>query len=100
MPDAACDVKLFSSGSLCLSSSVLALTAFDGSVCHGGSDQADGTDSVIVAGDHVIDLVGIAVGINDSHDGNVQLAGLSDSVALLAGVNDEQIGRASCRERV
>ena len=66
--------------------------ALDGGVSHSSSDQADGADSVVVAGDHVVDLVGIAVGIDNSDNGNVQLAGLSDGVALLAGVNDEQSG--------
>src|SRR5699024_1474905 len=44
---------------------------------------------VVVAGDDVIDLVGIAVGIDNGDDGDVQLAGLGHSNALLVGVNDE-----------
>ena len=67
---------------------VLTLTALDGSVGHGGSDQADGADGIIVAGDDVVDLVGITVGVNDGDDGNVQLGSLSNGIALLAGVND------------
>ena len=51
---------------------LLALTALDHGVGHDGSDQADGADSVIVAGDGIIDLVGVAVGIGDSHNGNAQ----------------------------
>ena len=61
--------------------------AYDGS--HSASDQLDSADSVVVAGDDVVDLVGVAVGINDSNDGDVQLASLSNSDALLVGVNDE-----------
>ena len=65
----------------------LALTAFLHGVGHGGDDQADGADGVIVAGDDIVNLVRVAVGVNDGDDGDVELAGLSDCVALLAGVN-------------
>ena len=56
----------------------------------GGDYQADGADGVIVAGDNIVELVRVAVRIDDGDDGDVQLAGLGDGVALLAGVNDEQ----------
>ena len=69
--------------------SVGALTAFLNGVCHGGCDQANCADSVIVCGDNVIDLIGVAVGIDDCNDGDVQLASLCDCIVLLAGVNDE-----------
>ncbi len=69
---------------------VLALTAFLDGVGHRGGDQADGADGVIVRGDDVIDLVGIAVGVDDGDDGDVQLAGFGDGVVLLAGIDDEQ----------
>src|SRR5690606_9908561 len=51
--------------------------------------QPDGADGVVVAGDHVIDLVRIAVGVHDRDDGNAQLAGFVHGDALLARVNDE-----------
>ena len=68
--------------------SVGALTAFLHGVGHGGSDQADGANRVVVRGDDVVDLVRVAVGVDDGDDRDVQLAGLSDGVVLLAGVND------------
>ena len=83
-------VGSFLSGSL-----LVALLAFQNSVSHSASDQLDSADSVVVAGDDVVDLIGIAVGINDSNNGDVQLAGLGDSDALLVGVNDEHSLRQS-----
>ena len=40
--------------------------------------SADGADGVIVAGDGIVDLVGIAVGIGDGHNGDAQTMGLGD----------------------
>ncbi|CAN4002999.1 Tyrosine recombinase XerC, partial [Dysosmobacter welbionis] len=71
-------------------SGLLTLLALQHGVGHDGGDQLDGADGVVVAGDHIIDLIGIAVGIGDGHHGNTQLVGLGDGVALLAGVHDEQ----------
>ena len=62
-----------------------ALLALLDGVGHDRGDQADGADGVVVAGDDVVDLVGVAVGVDDGDDGDVQLAGLVDGVALLAG---------------
>ena len=64
---------------------ICALAAFLHGVSHGGSDQADSTDSVVVCGNDIVDLIGVAVGINDSNDGDVQLASLCNCVVLLAG---------------
>ena len=86
----------FGSGSSLFRSGVFTLTALDNGVCHGSSDQTDGADGVIVAGDHVVDLIGIAVGVHDGDDGDVQLAGLSNGIALLAGVDDEQSSGQLC----
>ena len=43
---------------------LLALLALKNGVCNLGGDQLDGTDGVVVAGNDVIDVVGITVGIN------------------------------------
>ena len=48
-------------------------------------DQLDGTDGVVVAGDDIIDLVGIAVGIHDGHDRDAQLAGFGNGDAAPCG---------------
>jgi hypothetical protein len=40
--------------------------------------------------DHEVDLVGVAVGVDDADDGNLQLARLVDGDLLLAGVDDEE----------
>ena len=53
-------------------------------------NQLDGADGVVVAGDDVVDLVGIAVGVHDGHDRDAQNAGLGHGDVLLAGINDEQ----------
>ena len=53
----------------------------------GGDDlgeQSRGTDRVVVARDRVVDEVGIAVGVQDRDDRDVQLAGLGDGEVLLA----------------
>ena len=47
-------------------------------------------DGVIVAGDAVLDLVGIGVGVDQSDDGDVQALGLLDGVLLALGVDDEE----------
>src|SRR5919108_3105036 len=51
-------------------------------------DQLDGADGIVVAGDDLVDLVRIAVGVGDGHDRDAQLAGLSDGDVLLARVHD------------
>ena len=48
---------------------LFALTAFGHGVGHGGGDQTDGADRVVVAGDDIVDFVRIAVGVNDRDDG-------------------------------
>ena len=56
-------------------------------------NQLDGADCVVVARDDVIDLVRVAVGIDDSDDRNAQLLGFANSDFLLSRVNDEQRAR-------
>jgi small subunit ribosomal protein S2 len=50
--------------------------------------QRDGADRVVVAGDLVVDLVGVAVGVQDRDDRDVKLAGLTNRDVLLLGVDD------------
>ena len=45
-------------------------------------------DGVVVTRDRVVDLVGIAVGVQDRDDRDVQLDGLADGQVLLVGVDD------------
>ena len=53
-------------------------------------NQLHGADGVVVAGDDVIDLIGIAVGVHDGHDRDAQRAGLAHGDMLLAGIDHEQ----------
>ena len=64
-----------------------ALVSFDYGVSHYAGDELDGADSVVVAGDYVIDEVGIAVGIGDGDYGNVELAGFGYGDILVMRVN-------------
>src|SRR6266540_2902423 len=50
-------------------------------------EQAAGPDRVVVAGDRVVDLVGVAVGVEDGHHGDAELARLGHRDVLLAGVH-------------
>ena len=55
--------------------------------------EARGADSVIVTGDNIVCIIGIAVGIYDSDNGNTELLSLENRISLLAGVYDEYNGR-------
>src|ERR1019366_3176867 len=66
---------------------------------HGVGDQATQqrarTDRVVVAGDHVVDDVGVTVGVHDRHDGQTELARFGDGNVLLLRVDDEDgVGHA------
>ena len=50
--------------------------------------EGDRTDRVVVARDLVVDLVGVAVGVEDRDDRQPQLAGLVHREVLLLGVDD------------
>ena len=71
---------LFSSSFCSFLFGILSLTAFQNGICHGGGDQADCADCVVVCGDDVINFIRIAVGINDSNDGDVQRSAASSSL--------------------
>src|SRR5882757_11232571 len=59
----------------------------DGVGDHAGQ-QRGRADRVVVAGDLVVDLVRIAVGVEDRDHRDAQLAGLADRDVLLLGVDD------------
>ena len=56
-------------------------------------EQADGTDRVIVAGDRVLDLVGVAVGVEDRDDRDAEFVRLVDREVLLLRVDYPDRGR-------
>ena len=85
----------FSLFRLCFNLKLLALLAFQNGVRHGLGDQLDRADGVVVAWDDIVDLVRIAVGVNDRNDRDTQLASLGNRVLLLAGVDHEQRARAA-----
>ena len=61
-----------------------------------GTDQPDGSDRVIVGGDHPVDLVRVAVGIGDRNDRDLEAAGLEHGDRLAVRVDDEdRPGQAS-----
>ena len=53
------------------------------------SDERDRADRVVVARDDVVDLVGVAVRVDDRDHGDAQLARLGDRDVLLLRVDDE-----------
>src|SRR5690606_11052558 len=55
----------------------------------GGGDEPHRTNGVVVAGDHVVDLIGVAVGVGDRHDRDVQLLALVHRDGFLIGIDDE-----------
>ena len=59
----------------------------DGVGDHPGQ-HGDAADRVVVARDLVVDLVRVAVGVEDRDDRDAQLAGLADGDVLLLGVDD------------
>ena len=83
-------LSVLSGSSLLFSSVCGALLSGDDSVSHSAGDELYCSDSVVVAGDNVVDLVRIAVGVNDSNNRDTELLSLSYCDLLLAGVNDEQ----------
>src|SRR5262249_28733524 len=54
-------------------------------------DQLNALQSIVVAGDHMVNRIGVAVGIDQSHDGDAEVTRLIDGNVLPIGVdeNDE-----------
>src|SRR5579883_321440 len=73
-----------------LASGLLELPALDTGVGDTRGEQADGAQRVVIAGNHVIDLGGIAIGVHDGDDGNAELAGFADGDLLVVGVDHEE----------
>ena len=69
---------------------LLLTRASEAGVSHELAHKGDSGDSVIVAGDAVLDLVGIGVGVDQGDDGDVQALSLLDGVLLALGVDDEE----------
>ena len=57
--------------------------------------ELDRGDGVVVAGDAVIDHVGIGVGVDEGDHGDAEALGLLDGVLLALGVDDEKGGRGA-----
>ena len=69
--------------------------ALDHGVGHDPAHERARADGVVVAGDHVVDDVGVAVGVDHRHHGQAELAGLGDGDVLLLGVDHEHgVGQA------
>ena len=69
-------------------------TLLDGVGDH-AAHEAAGADGVVVAGDDVLDDVGVAVGVDHGDDRDAELVGLGDADVLLLRVQDEHgVGQA------
>src|SRR5207237_4757486 len=54
------------------------------------AEQPDRSDGVVVPGDHVVDPLGIAVGVDQRHDGDPQPRRLVDGDVLLLRIDHEE----------
>src|SRR5690606_8724097 len=66
------------------------LGSFHAGIGNGFHVDLDGTDGVIVTRDHVINTIGIAVGINNTDNRNTQLVGFLDGDTLVVYIDNEQ----------
>ncbi len=69
--------------------------ALGGSIRDDAGQQADRADGVVVTRDRVLNLVGVAVGVEDRDDRDAQLVRLVDGEVLLLGVDDPDRPTAS-----
>ena len=67
--------------------------ALGSGICHNTRQQADCTNRIIVARNRVINNVGIAVGVEDRDNGDVQLARFANGEGFLVGVDDPDCTR-------
>src|ERR1700733_1613189 len=77
-------------------SALILLAPRDDSVGDFGGEQANGAERVIVAGDHDVDDVGIAIGIDDGNDRHAHAARFANGDLLVIWVDDEHhVGKRS-----
>ena len=67
------------------------LGAFDAGVSHLLREQPQGTNGVVVAGDDVVDLVRVAVGVDNGDNRDTEFAGFLNGVRLFLRIDDEVI---------
>ena len=67
-----------------------ALLAFDDRVGDYGREQLNGTDCVVVAGNDIVDEVGVAVGVDDGDDGDTEFARFAHGVLFPLEIDDEE----------
>src|SRR5579864_4022030 len=73
-----------------------AASALSDRVSHPGREEPDRPKGVVVARDDVVDLVRVAIRVDDADDRNLQLARLVDGDLLVLGVDDEdRVGQAA-----
>ena len=58
-----------------------------GGVGNNARQQRYGPDGVVIAGNAVGDLIGVAVGVKDRNNGDIELPGLGNGQVLLLGCN-------------
>ena len=63
--------------------------AFDHGVGDLAGEEADGAQRVVVAGDHPVDFIGIAVGIDDRHHRDTETAGFLHRNRFLVRIDHE-----------
>ena len=70
--------------------------AIDGGLRYEIAIERNGTAGVVIAGHHISDAVGIAIGIDDSGNWQTEAPSLLDSDILLVGIDHEQeVGQAA-----
>src|SRR3990172_11001292 len=62
---------------------------FNDRIGNRAGDQANGSDRIIVPGDHIANFIRIAIRIHEGDRGDRELAGLAKSNAFLLGIDDE-----------
>ncbi len=69
--------------------------AFQHRIGHLGHQQLDGADGIIIGGDDVVDIPGVAVGVHQGHHRDLQQVGFVDGSHFAAHVDHEQqVGQA------
>src|SRR5438067_7227467 len=69
---------------------LVARLALDGGIRDLAAEQPDGADGVVVAGDHVVDALGVAIGVDQRDDGDAEPGRFVDGDVLLLRVDHEE----------